>query len=98
MATNWDMLQLDEWCYLKEEDKDFAPGFYCLFGNLDVLENDDQFGQDSFDHYLNMKLSIPSNAYKNQQLEFIHITKGLRDHYGNLFGTTRNTPILELLM
>jgi len=96
LATDGDMPRLDEWADLLEDDDDFAAEFNRLFDNTDVPEADDQFDPDSFDHYLNMELSVPTNTDEHPQ--FARVTKRLRDHRGNPIGTAHSNPILDSRM
>ena len=69
--------------------------FNCVFDNEDIAEADDEFDPDSFDHYLNMELSIDRGGDHPQ---FARVTKRLKDHEGKPIGTAHQNPILDTRM
>ena len=95
IATEGDKPSLQEWADLLEEDDDFATEFNCVFDNEDVAEADDEFDPDSFDHYLNMELSIDRGGDHPQ---FARVTKRLKDHEGKPIGTAHQNSILYTRM
>ena len=62
LATDGDKLVLWEGSDLLEDNKDFAAKINYLFGNLDVLEADDEFDQGLFHNYLSMELAIDCSS------------------------------------
>ena len=74
IATEGDKPSLQEWADLLEEDEDFAAEFNRVFDNEDIAEADDEFDPDSFDHYLNMELSIDRGG---EHPQFARVTKRL---------------------
>ena len=86
------MPSLEDWSDLLEDDEDFAAKFNRLFDNPEVAEADDMFDPDSFDHYLNMELSVDRGG---EHPQFARVTKHLRDHRGLLIGTANDNPILD---
>ena len=96
LATEGDMPKLEEWADLLEDDEDFAEEFNRLYGNNDVNEADDEFDPDSYDHYLNMELTVDRAGYEHPQ--HARVTKRLRDHRGNPIGAANDNPIIDTPM
>ena len=53
-----DRPKLEDWATLLEDDQDFADEFNWLFDNTNVPKADDDFDPNSYNHYLNMELTI----------------------------------------
>ena len=95
VSTDGDKPALTEWADLLDEDEDFAAEFNRLFDNTDVAEADDTFDPDSFDHYLNMELTIDRGG---EHPMFARVTKRMKDHNGKPIGTAHQNPILDTRM
>ena len=96
IATDGEKPKLDEWEQLFEDDEDFAAEFNRLYDNPEVLESDDTFDPDSYDHYINMELTVDRQQFDHPQRA--RVTKRLKDHRGNPIGTANDNPILDTRM
>ena len=95
LLSGKDRPSLEDWEDLLEDDEDFAAEFNRLFDNEDVPEADDKFDPDSYDHYLNMEITVDQGG---EHPQLARVTKRLRDHNGNPVGTANDNPILDTRM
>ena len=93
IARSEEKLDPTDWGDLFQDDPEFFEEFAKSFDNPEIKEAEEEFDPDSFDGYINMKLSITPPGTTDKQ--HARVVKRMKDHAGNPIGVSNANPLLD---